>query len=391
MRARTLGCCLLAMTIIPSTAAGQTDDRAQQFLEQSREAMRAGEFKLARRAAINGLALAQDYRLACNLAYSEYKLSNREAAHAAYQQCLVLALKLPAANPGRDRAIKRATERGKGVADELRLTKQSFRIESDPAKCFFYVDSKASGLIETPATVWLKHGPHLVVFQASGYESTEQAVRATGGPMRKITGKLKLIAPTGTLTINSEPAGAVIIVQGRSYGLTPRPRVRLKAGSYRVRLERLQHEPWEINVDVVAGKNRRVAATLVEAVPPPKVSFWPWVTAGAGVALALGGLAANLQAIGTADEINALDNTRIDYNERFDALDKDLESQLITRWTLYGLGGAALIGGVTWGILDLMRVNAAEDEKAARTSRATWRLSPLPIRGGAGVLLQLSQ
>jgi hypothetical protein len=68
--------------------------------------------------------------------------------------------------------------------------------------------------------------------------------------------------PSGTLVVQSRPAGAQVSINGRTSGVTPLTLATLPPGAHRVRLERPGYEPWITTVRVPAGGRARVGASL---------------------------------------------------------------------------------------------------------------------------------
>lgn len=66
----------------------------------------------------------------------------------------------------------------------------------------------------------------------------------------------------GTLIVNSEPAGARVIVNGKRVGSTPVILAEMPAGSRVVRIEADGYAAWSGAVRVVANQETRIAATL---------------------------------------------------------------------------------------------------------------------------------
>jgi hypothetical protein len=79
---------------------------------------------------------------------------------------------------------------------------------------------------------------------------------ATGGePAIPATGP-------GSLQIVTRPAGAQVIMDGRSIGKTPMSIPDVPAGDHSIRLELSGFKPWSTTADVKAGNTTRVAASL---------------------------------------------------------------------------------------------------------------------------------
>ena len=66
----------------------------------------------------------------------------------------------------------------------------------------------------------------------------------------------------GALLVESRPAGARVVVDGREVGTTPTVVSDVAAGIRSVRIELDGYQPWETSVDVPASDQVRVGASL---------------------------------------------------------------------------------------------------------------------------------
>ena len=66
----------------------------------------------------------------------------------------------------------------------------------------------------------------------------------------------------GSFTIQTEPAGATIFINGRSVGTSPYEEKEVSPGSYRIRIIKEGHEAWEEEVPIKIGKKAEVFAQL---------------------------------------------------------------------------------------------------------------------------------
>ena len=62
--------------------------------------------------------------------------------------------------------------------------------------------------------------------------------------------------------VDSRPAGAAVLIDGRPAGVTPLSLAGLAPGTYSVRIERPGYRAVTTSVDVKAGERARVAARL---------------------------------------------------------------------------------------------------------------------------------
>jgi hypothetical protein len=90
---------------------------------------------------------------------------------------------------------------------------------------------------------------------------------AAGSPPRAPARRSAVARPTlpvelGTLQIASRPSGALVFVDEVRVGTTPMTMNDVKPGQHRVRIELPGHLPWTTSVNVEAGAEARVGASL---------------------------------------------------------------------------------------------------------------------------------
>jgi hypothetical protein len=167
--------------------------------------------------------------------------------------------------------------------------------------------------------------------------------------------------------------GANIMVDGKKVGQSPLPEpLRLRAGTREVTVMRPGYAVWKKEIEVKAGTDQRVKVELRAeggalaagggSAPEEDdtssgggTNIWPWVTVGVGVAAIGGGVFTGLSAQSLYDQ---LDEKR--KNEELIAQsDIDAGGNLVLMTNvLLGVGTAAVIGGVTWWLLDDSGVQA---------------------------------
>jgi hypothetical protein len=77
-------------------------------------------------------------------------------------------------------------------------------------------------------------------------------------------------AGTGTIEIDSQPAGALVTVDGRDLGPAPQS-IELRGGSHEVRVRKEGFEPFARDVHVVPGRTLEVSAQLAHEAPRLRV------------------------------------------------------------------------------------------------------------------------
>jgi len=76
--------------------------------------------------------------------------------------------------------------------------------------------------------------------------------------------------PGGILSIESEPIGASVLVNGAKLGLTPLEIFELELGSYTVRLEMAGYEPEELSAELNADNPRATLSVPLKGEAPPQ-------------------------------------------------------------------------------------------------------------------------
>ena len=152
-------------------------------------------------------------------------------------------------------------------------------IRSVPAGADVAIDGERRGV--TPLTLReVTLGTRRVTVSRDGYAPVEQRVALTAArPSRTVDVTLRAARPAaaspaaaapaaaaareGSLNVESRPAGARVIFDGRPVGVTPLVLPGLAPGTYTVRVELDGYQPVTASARIVAGERARVAVTLV--------------------------------------------------------------------------------------------------------------------------------
>ena len=156
-------------------------------------------------------------------------------------------------------------------------------VRSTPPGARVFVDGKDRG--QTPASIGeLARGEHRIRVLRDGYTAAERRVfltptqpmqslsvplarepRARGNAAVEQKPKTPPPAPaaeTGTLTIETRPQGATVVLDGRRVGTTPLNLGDVRAGTRSVQLELDGYRPWSASVAIKGGEQNRVTASL---------------------------------------------------------------------------------------------------------------------------------
>ena len=155
-------------------------------------------------------------------------------------------------------------------------------IRSNPPGAQVVVNDRAAGI--TPLAMGdLPFGDYMIRISRAGYRIELLSVSITGGepvaaleleliesggtPTRPAPSAVQPVTPPvgadpGTVIVDSRPGGAEVYVDGRLVGATPLILVDVPPGSHTIRLVRTGYREVTTTVDVVAGQEARVAASL---------------------------------------------------------------------------------------------------------------------------------
>ncbi len=172
-----------------------------------------------------------------------------------------------------------------------------------------------------------------------------------------------------TLVLTTEPVGAEVFVDGgaTAAGRTPLT-VRLAPGEHALRVALDDHETALRTIDLAAGQRSAITLRLEPAeaaappAPPPPgpratrtpdedAAWMPWAVVGVGGAVTVTGAVLLAQAVGAADDRDALLREGGSVDEA-QGLDDDARLYQTLGWAGVGVGLAAVGAGLAWWLLD---------------------------------------
>ena len=130
----------------------------------------------------------------------------------------------------------------------------SLQVLSEPAGAHVLVELRYRG--RTPLSVSAPPGTHAVWLFLSGHRPVEREVTLRADATERVAVTLR--ASTGSLLVETEPAGVRFEVAGRR-GTGPRRQLSLPAGRHAIRAELAGHEPHRATVRVFPGLTSRHA------------------------------------------------------------------------------------------------------------------------------------
>ena len=245
-------------------------------------------------------------------------------------------------------------------------------VNTSPAGAVIFVDEKAKGAMGTsPVTFRLLPGNHLIIAELEGHEPAKKQLDLVKG--RKANVQLQMLpsGSVGGMTLLISERGADVMVDGKRVGRTPLTKpVRLGAGSHEVMVIKPGFAPWKQMVEVQAGGETKVKVSLATEGEGGLASdsgggsgnIWPWVTMGLGVAAVGGGIYTGLSAQNLYDQLT----TKKEKGDPIAPQDIDTGNSF-TLYTnvLFGVGGALIVGGVVWWMMDDSGVDTSGSVQAS--------------------------
>ena len=148
----------------------------------------------------------------------------------------------------------------------------SIGIFSDPENADVYLDGVHKG--RTPLLMKdVAGGAHLVKIEKNGYQTLLEKLEANQVFMEKT---YKLLPVTGGLSIQTEPDGADVVIDGKNAGLTPLQLSGLGMKEYLVKLEKKGYISKTLTVNIQGEKITEIKETLVQKdSQPPTITFVP--------------------------------------------------------------------------------------------------------------------
>lgn len=150
-------------------------------------------------------------------------------------------------------------------------------LDSDPEAAEIEIDGKTYG--NTPFKDFLEQGQHKIRLTKNGYKPYEKIVTVNRDETTEVVAKMETLP--GSLSIESEPTGAALFINGIDYGVTPYKRDVIEAGDYTVRLSKDGYDTLEQTVTVHPGEPMDRTFTLdsnlgaiVLTVNPPGVNIY---------------------------------------------------------------------------------------------------------------------
>jgi hypothetical protein len=165
-------------------------------------------------------------------------------------------------------------------------------VQTNPSGVAVFVDGVAHG--NTPARVPVSAGAHILELRGRGVPRVVPVQIAAGAEVSQYL-ELPATPSTGSLLVQSDPAGAHVTIDGADHGVAPVSVTDLAPGEHEVVLTGSAGTPVKQKVVIQAGVTSSVLAPVSTAAPGP-VSGWLSVKAPVSIDIREGG-----RLIGTSD------------------------------------------------------------------------------------------
>jgi hypothetical protein len=148
----------------------------------------------------------------------------------------------------------------------------SVGIFSEPEGADIYLDGMLKG--KSPLLIKeIEGGTHSIKIEKEGYQKIEETFDADQASMEK---KYTLLPVTGGLSIQTDPGGADVVIDGKNAGSTPLQLNGLSAKEYLLQIAKKGFRSKTLTVDVQGDKITQIKETLEQIDnQPPTITFAP--------------------------------------------------------------------------------------------------------------------
>ena len=143
-------------------------------------------------------------------------------------------------------------------------------VKSTPSGADVYVNDEKAGV--TPYQMKkISVGQHVVEVRMTGYEPFADMVTIKANEVNRQFEDVTLEAvqvATGTIVLESDPSGAVITIDGRQYGQTPKTLTDFPVGTYTVHFTKDGYQNLAQNLDLKDGGRETLSVTMSKTTAP---------------------------------------------------------------------------------------------------------------------------
>ena len=110
-------------------------------------------------------------------------------------------------------------------------------------------------------------GGHTVSVSKDGYLPYSTSITVSSGGQSVVSASLTPVSTTGSLTVDTNPSGAAILLNGVVYGISPAHFDAIQTGTYNLQLIRHGYQPVSKNIEITAGNENTVQVALPRIIP----------------------------------------------------------------------------------------------------------------------------
>jgi formylglycine-generating enzyme required for sulfatase activity len=161
--------------------------------------------------------------------------------------------------------VSRALASATPLAVQLTYLPGIVEVDTGDVEAEVLVDGRPAG--KAPGELTIAAGNHDLIFRSPRHVDHVAQLQVTGGGQRQLL-EVQLQVATGILVLDTQPAGAMVRIDGREQGAAPQ-RVELDAGLHQLTLSAPGRRAWNSEVAVIAGQTLdlgRIDLTLPQAV-----------------------------------------------------------------------------------------------------------------------------
>ena len=140
------------------------------------------------------------------------------------------------------------------------VTKGRLFVDAEPEGCEIRLLNKQASY---RSGMELEQGRYHIEVSHAGYITSKERVDLTAGEDNTFSFKLNPVVTTGTVLIQTNPAGAKWYLDGSYQGTSPGESGNVSEGTYQIRIAHPGHKEWNGSVKVKAGQSVTVRGDLV--------------------------------------------------------------------------------------------------------------------------------
>lgn len=380
--ARWLTILSLALSLT-ATAATEAEKEAATRFQRGVSLYKDGDYEAALTEFKQAYRLAPFYEVLYNIGLTQRRLFEYGEAVRSLNDYLVQGGKKVSAQ--RREAVRKELE-------EIRqLTAEVTVIVAGQGEAVISVDGKEVGKSPLKEPLLLRPGKHTITATRGEESGSETPSLLTGS---KVTVTLETKKAQGKLVIESDPAGAIISLDGELQGEAP-VIVNVGVGAHTITADKDGYQTANMEISLTEGQARNVTVKLTpggnegeartSASGPRRVPVAGIVVSAAGLALIGGAVAFNFSAQGAAKQMSNLYATGGVYDKAAQDLEAGGHTSSALSWLLGVAGGATLTTGVILLLSELFSSAPAESGESAALRASPPTFSVFFAPGGQGL------